>query len=53
MEDRKTDLAVLFLQFIPVFIAISGLTTKFNVLDFTYLMLVFIIFAKYIVKIKK
>jgi len=53
MEDRKASLAILTLQFIPVFIAISGLITKFNMLDFTYLLLVFIIFAKYYFMVRK
>lgn len=52
MNDKKADSATLVLLFIPVFIAIGGLVTEFNVIDFTYLLLVFIIFAKYYIKVK-
>ena len=45
--EKKTHRAALFLLSIPVLVAISGLLTKFNKMDFTYLVLVSLIFLRY------
>lgn len=47
MEERNSKIAVLCILSIPVLLAISGLITEFNILDFSYLSLVAIIFGKY------
>lgn len=53
MEDKKGDRAVLILFFIPVVMAVGGLILKFNAVDFIYLLLVFVIFARYFIKTKR
>ncbi len=53
MNIKNSDVASLILLFIPVFIAIAGLATKFNLVDFIYLMLVGVTFLKYFVKTRK
>ena len=52
VSDKGANSIILILLFIPVFIAIGGLLTEFNVIDFTYLLLVIIIFGKYYFKVK-
>ena len=53
MESKKMDISVVFLLSIPVLVAISGLLVEFNVLDFAYLSLVIVIFAKYYYNTKR
>lgn len=50
---KKTEMAATFLLSIPVLVAISGLLSGFNILDFSYLFFVGIIFGKYYYKTKK
>lgn len=53
MKERRVDISVTFLLSIPVLIAIFGLISKFNILDFSYLFFVGVIFARYYYKIKR
>jgi len=53
MKERRVDISVIFLLLIPVFVAIFGLISKFNILDFSYLFFVGVIFARYYYKIKR
>lgn len=53
MESKKTDISAVFLLSIPVLVAISGLLSEFNILDFSYLFFVSIIFGKYYYKTRK
>lgn len=47
MYDKKEDMSVLALSFIPVVIAIGGLVVNFNMIDVAYLLLVASILFKY------
>lgn len=47
MCDRKEDMSVLVLLFIPVVIAVGGLVVNFNTVDIIYLVLVLAMFFKY------
>lgn len=53
MKNRRADISVMFLLAIPVLVAISGLFIKFNILDFSYLLVVGIIFARYYYNVKR
>lgn len=50
MCDRKEDMSVLVLLFIPVVIAVGGLVVNFNTVDIIYLVLVLAMFFKYCYK---
>ena len=53
MKKKKIDISALFLLSIPVLMAISGLVFQFNRLDFSYLILVIVLFGRYYFKTKK
>ena len=53
MESNKADMSAKFLLSIPILVAISGLLSEFNILDFSYLFFVGVIFGKYYYKMKK
>jgi len=53
MKERRVDISVIFLLSLPVLIAIFGLISKFNILDFSYLFFVGVIFGRYYYKTKR
>lgn len=52
MDDKRANIAVLVLIFLPVYIAISKIVVEFNVIEFGYLLLVAILFLNYFYKEK-
>lgn len=52
MTDKKADVALLILLFMPIIMAIGGLLVNFDVSDLFYLSVLVILFSQYYHKIK-
>lgn len=53
MKENETPYPLLFLLFVPVYLAINKLIMEFEYIDFAYLMLVIIIFSNYFIKTRR
>lgn len=53
MNTSNSDFASLILLLIPVFIAIAGLISNFNLIDLIYLILVGVVFLRCYFKMRK